>query len=156
VPNSTRAAGRIPRWLLGGLLVGEFLLVFVHANRFFFFYDDVLWQMNSQRSPFDLRFVTQPVNDHFVPGFLTLQRVVPPLFGYRYSGIALVLALLMVLISALIWLVGKEFGVRDSRTFATAPGLLVVRSKTSLIPRAGCDSATAVPQSLTNSSRSNI
>jgi hypothetical protein len=106
---------RIPRATLFALLVAEVVAFAAGANRYFFYFDDIVWQYEARRQPFGLRFVVQPVIDHFAPAYLTAQRLLPPATGYRYWCLALAMALLVGAISVLLWRIAGVFGVPELR-----------------------------------------
>lgn len=97
------------------MLVAAVAVVARGADRFFFFFDDVLWQYEARRHPFGLRFFVQPINDHFVPAYLFTQRYAPAVTGYRYWCLALLMAVAVGLITVLLWHIGAVFDVPEPR-----------------------------------------
>ncbi len=104
---------RLERWILWLLAAVELCVVFVAADRSYFWFDDVKWQVARAHGFPGYGFITQPVNDHFVPGWLFTQGIVPYVFGSHYWAQALLLAVFATSISALSWHLGKEVGVRE-------------------------------------------
>jgi hypothetical protein len=99
--------------VLAVLFTLEFVVVWQNANRFFYYLDDVKWLAASYRFPLTFQFLTQPVNDHFAPGFLLFQTLPGHLFGYRYELVALTLTVFVSAISVVLWHLGRQLQVNE-------------------------------------------